>query len=69
MLFLLLLLFVYFMLLQLLLGIALLIIPGVNFINVLRVAFARAEPESVKKDRQVVKSFYAFGICVRKSWA
>ncbi len=28
--------------------------PGLNFINILRTAFMRVEPKSVKKDSQVV---------------
>ncbi len=42
---------------------------GVNFINVLRAAFAGADPVSTKKDSQVVSLFYAFGICVCKSYS
>jgi len=32
--------------------------PGLNFINVLRTALARAEPKSVKKESQVVNKAY-----------
>ncbi len=37
--------------------------PGVNFIN----ALARADPESEKKESQVVRLFCSFGICEPKS--
>jgi len=40
---------------------------GVNFINVILAALALADPKSIKKDSQVVSSFYAFGICACKS--
>ncbi len=38
----------------------------INFINNLRAAFTRADPESGKKDSQVVSLFCAFGICPSK---
>ncbi len=38
-----------------------------HFINVLRTAFTWAEHKSVKRTVKFSKSFYAFGICVRKS--
>jgi len=39
---------------------------GVNFINILEEAFARAGPKSAKKQSNC-QSFYAFGICMCKS--
>jgi len=41
--------------------------PSVNFMNILQAAFTCADPESAKKDSQVVSLFCAFGICGRKS--
>jgi hypothetical protein len=41
--------------------------PGVNFINVLRVAVAPVDPKSVKNTVKSSVSFYTFGICKRKS--
>jgi len=41
--------------------------PGVNFINILRTAFALVDPESVKNTVKSPVSFYAFGIYKRKS--
>jgi len=38
-------------------------IVGVIFINILLLAFERADPKSAKKDSQVVSLFYFFGIC------
>jgi len=40
---------------------------GVNFLNVLRTAFALVDPESVKNTVKSSVSFYAFGIYERKS--
>jgi len=42
-------------------------IPGVNFINILRAAFTREEPESAKKTVKLSIFFCAFGICAHKS--
>ncbi len=42
-------------------------IPGVNFFNVLRAAFAHADPKSVKNTVKSALSFYAFGLHDRKS--
>jgi len=40
--------------------------PGVNLINVLRAAFACADPKSVKKDWQLDCLFALFGsVCVK----
>ncbi len=39
----------------------------VNFINVLRAAFTSADPESAKKDSQVVSLFWHFRNCSCKS--
>jgi len=41
--------------------------PSVNFIIVLRAAFAPVDPESVKNTVKSYVSSYAFGICGRKS--
>jgi len=41
--------------------------PGVNFINVLRTAFALVDPKSVKNTVKSSVTFYAFGIYERKS--
>ena len=40
---------------------------GVNFTNILRAAFTRADPKSAKKDSQLKQLFCDFGIYVRKS--
>jgi len=40
---------------------------GVNFTNVLRAAFTLVDPESFKNTVKSSVSFYAFGICGRKS--
>jgi len=45
------------------------LIPGLNFINVLRTAFTRADPKSVKDTDDLTVFFCAFGICKRKSCA
>ncbi len=42
---------------------------GLNFINVLRTAFALVDPESVKNAVKSSVSFYSVGICARKSCA
>ncbi len=42
-------------------------LPGVNFINVLRTAFALVDPKSVKNTVKSSVSLYAFGIYERKS--
>ncbi len=41
--------------------------PGVNFINILRTAFALLDPKSVKSTVKSPVSFYAFGIYECKS--
>jgi hypothetical protein len=41
--------------------------PGVDFINVLRAAFAREDPKSTKKYSKVVRLFCTFGIFLCKS--
>jgi len=41
--------------------------PGVNFTNILRTAFMLVDPKSVKNAVKSSVSFYAFGICERKS--
>jgi len=41
--------------------------PRVDFTNVLRTAFTLVDPESVKNTVKSLVSFYAFGICERKS--
>ncbi len=41
--------------------------PGVDFINVLRAAFAPVDPKSVKNTVKSSVTFYAFGIYERKS--
>jgi len=46
-----------------LLGLAL----GINFTKVLHEAFTLVDPESVKNTVKSSVSFYAFGICARKS--
>jgi len=43
------------------------LIPGVNFINILRTAFALVDPKSVKNTVDSSVSCYAFGIYKRKS--
>jgi len=44
------------------------ILPGVNFINVLRAAFTHTEPKSIKRQSSH-QSFFAFGISTLKSCA
>jgi hypothetical protein len=34
--------------------------PGVNFTNILRATFTRADPKKPKNDSQVISSFCAF---------
>jgi len=41
----------------------------INFTNILFKAFNRADPESAKKDWQLICIFCTFGICARKSFA
>jgi hypothetical protein len=41
--------------------------PGVNFTNILRTAFALADPKGVKRYLLLTVFFYAFGINERKS--
>jgi len=41
--------------------------PGVNFINILRTAFALSDPKSIKNTVDSSVSFYAFGIYKVKS--
>ena len=41
----------------------LLFTTGVNFINIFRAAFTRADSKIAKKDSQVKQLFRAFGIC------
>jgi len=48
-------------------GLTLDISSGVNFINILRTAFALVDPKSVKNTVRSSVSFYAFGIYERKS--
>ncbi len=43
------------------------VLPCVNFINVLRTAFALIDPKSVTNTVKSSVSFYAFGIYERKS--
>jgi hypothetical protein len=43
------------------------LIAGVNFTNVLRTAFTLVDCKSVKNTFKSPESFYAFGICERKS--
>jgi len=42
---------------------------GVNFINVLRAAFAHSDPKSTKKTDNMTAFFCTFGIFARKSFA
>jgi hypothetical protein len=40
---------------------------GVNFTNVLRTAFTLVDPKNIKNTVKSSSSFYAFGVCERKS--
>ncbi len=40
--------------------------PGLNFINVLHIAFTLVDPKSIKNTVKSSVSFYSFGICGRK---
>ncbi len=42
---------------------------GVDFTNILRSAFTRADPKSTKKYNSLTVLFYHFGICALKSFA
>jgi len=44
-------------------------LPGVDFLNILLVAFTLVDPKSIEKDWQLDCHFYAFGIFAHKSYS
>ncbi len=45
------------------------LITGVNFTNILQVAFTCPDPKSAKNTVKLSVYFCTFGICVQKSWS